>query len=263
MSNSVRRQLVGLCLGVLSVVAIGPAWAAAGFTFTFEPHGAFFSQEMKLPAVIDPQVFVADAAAPAAVGPQKISHVAGFRPARPGLDADTTPVATAEGRALNLTLGAWLGGQGDGTMTCNGATATANFRFTGLIPGGLYQVTRLQFTPQGAKRTPFGQPDGRDSTFTAAQDGHATVVAQAPFCPESTEGLVIAYHSDATGHGATMGMLGVNLHNQLATRIAAPQRMPQTGTVGSADQWHAGLLVVGLSLLLVAWRVRRISLLQP
>ncbi|GAC1642105.1 MAG: hypothetical protein NVS4B8_10990 [Herpetosiphon sp.] len=256
MSRRMCRQVVGLCMVVFSVVAISSAWAAGQFAFTFEPHGAFFSQEMKLPGVIDPQVFVADAASPAGIGPQKITHVAGLRPARPGVDAASTPISTAEGHALNLTLGAWLGAHGRGTITCNGNTATANFNFTGLIPGGLYQVTRLQFTPQGAKRTPFGQADGSDSTFTVLKDGSATIAAQAPFCPDPAEGMVIAYHSDATGHGAIMGMLGLNLHNQLAARIESPQRMPQTGAADSMDHMRTILLLIAAGLVLAAWRVR-------
>jgi len=53
---------------VLSVAGIAGAQATSK-TYGFVPHAAFFSLEAKTDNVVDPQVFVADAAAPAATGP--------------------------------------------------------------------------------------------------------------------------------------------------------------------------------------------------
>ncbi|HET8629434.1 MAG TPA: hypothetical protein VFL91_18600 [Thermomicrobiales bacterium] len=254
---------------VIALLLGGGAGATAGaaapaYAYTFETHAAFFSAETKQPAVVDPQVFVAAAAVPAATGPQNIVHAAGYRPARPGSDPATAPLFSARGRPLNLTLGAWLGAAGRGTTTCAGDTATVRARFTGLIPGGLYQLTRLQFTVRGPQRTPLGQPDGAGSTFTAAPDGIGTFTGRLPFCPDATEGVVLAYHSDGTTHGAALGDIGVNLHNQLAARIAATPGLPNTGAGGAAGGVAPrpaipfGLAVAGLLLLaLVARRPPR------
>ena len=47
---------------------------AAPVTFGFLTHAAFFSVEAKLPDLVDPHVFVADANAVAATGPQRTTH---------------------------------------------------------------------------------------------------------------------------------------------------------------------------------------------
>lgn len=240
----VTLAAVGLALAATTVVlGAGPT-----YRYTFETHAAFFSAETKQPVVVDPQVFVADPSAPAATGPQNIAHLAGYRPARPQSDSSTAPLFTARGRPLGFTLGAWLGASGRGTITCNGTTATATHWFSGLVPGGLYQLTRLQFTPQGPQRTPFGKPDGSDSTLTAASDGTATFTSTLPFCPDASEGVVLAYHSDKTTHGAAMGEIGVNLHNQLATRIAPAPGLPNTGAGGGRDGLTWGLPLLALAL---------------
>lgn len=247
--------LISLTFGLLwpsaTTAAAGPT-----YRYTFETHAAFFSAETRQPNVVDPQVFVADPSAAAATGPQNIPHVAGYRPARPGSDPANTPLFTAQGHALNLTLGDWLGASGTGTITCDGDSATATNQFQQLVPGKLYQLTRLQFTPAGPKRSPLGKPDGSDSTFVAGQDGSATFTNQLPFCPDASEGVVLAYHSDGTAHGAAMGEIGVNLHNQLAGRIVGAVA-PQTGR-GATHR----LVWVGLAsglLLLVGVYLRRKS----
>ena len=227
----VRRVGYALVFGVLLFpLLVTSAFAASStYSYTFEPHSRFFSAETKQTTVVDPQVLVADPSAAAAVGPQNIPHVAGYRPAHPGTDPATAQIFTAQGHALGITLGAWLGARGSGTITCHGDTATATNHFTGLIPGALYQLNRLQFTAQGPTRSPMGKPDGSDSVFTAGKDGTATITSSLPYCPGPTEGVVLAYHSDGQNHGAALGTLGVNLHNQLATRISQPTVLPKTG----------------------------------
>ncbi|MCL4540878.1 MAG: hypothetical protein M1396_00815 [Chloroflexi bacterium] len=83
----------------------------------------------------------------------------------------------------------------------------------GLIPNGHYQMTRLQFTAAGPKRTPLGQANGAGSTLIASANGSDDFLTQLPFCPASTEGVVVTYVSDGMFHGAAMGQIGVNLHN--------------------------------------------------
>ena len=245
-------------LGLLLIpFLVTPAFAAnPTYTYTFEPHSKFFSVETKQPAVVDPQVFVADPSVSAAVGPQNIPHVAGFRPARPSADLASGRVFDAQGHALDLTLGAWLGATGTGRITCNGNTATATNQFRGLIPGGLYQVVRLQFTAQGPTRSPLGKPDGSDSVFTAGQYGTATFTNTLPFCPGPTEGVVLAYHSDGMNHGSAMGAIGVNLHNQLAVRFSQPTVLPKTGGL-PATTFRSLAIILGVLLASLGFVVRR------
>lgn len=245
-------------LAVLFSIMVGTSAFAAGpaYQFTLEPHSTFFSTESHHAAIVDPQVFVVDAAALAATGPQKIAHIAGYRPAEPGKDAATAPLYTAQGKALGFTLGAWLGATGGGTVTCNGNTASIAAQLHRLRPHGLYQMTRLQFTPAGPKRTALGQADGAGSTFTADAAGSATFSAHLPFCPAATEGIVVAYVSDGTPHGAALGDIGINLHNQLAAHLVAaaatPQALPQSGGGGLArlsEVLLAGSVLAGLMVL--------------
>lgn len=147
-------------------------------------------------------------------------------------------------------LGAWLAATGDGTITCTGNTALATNKFRGLIPGGLYQVVRLQFTPQGPKRTPLGKLDGSNSTFVAGKDGTATFTNTLPFCPAPSEGVVLAWHSEGTNPGASMGEIGVNVHNQLATRIAPSPTLPRTGGTPLAIALVLGGAFAALGLIL-------------
>jgi len=262
------RRLTALALTVLFSATFAASAFAAGptYQFTLEPHSTFFSTESHLSAVVDPQVFVVDAAAPAATGPQGIVHIAGYRPAAPGKDAVTTPLYTAQGKPLGVTLGPWLGATGSGTVTCNGSSAVVSAQLRGLIPHGLYQMTRLQFSPAGVKRTALGQADGAGSTFTASATGSETFTAQLPFCPAATEGVVVAFISDGAPHGAALGDIGINLHNQLAAHLVAapvtPQALPQSGGGGLArlpeDLLLAGMVVLAVGAAAVRSHGRRV-----
>ncbi len=215
---------LGYALGTVLLTCMlltAPVAAAdTSYTYTFATHAAFFSNETNQPAAIDPQVFVADPAAPAATGPQNIMHIGGYRPARVASDAPSVPLFTAQGAPLRFTLGEWLGAGGTGTVVCTNGAAAAINQFNGLVPGGVYQLFRNQFTPQGPKRSPFGKPDASDSVFTASKDGTAVITSVLPFCPDPTDGVLLSYHSDGTVHGPLGGDYGVNLHNQLLVRVA-------------------------------------------
>lgn len=216
----------------ISLMVTGRAAALAApapeYSYTFEIAAVFDARLERRSAVIDPDVFVADSSAPAGVGPAGIAHADGYRPARPGVDPPGAPLFSAAGRFLALTLGMWTGASGQGTLTCHGGRAQVVNRFRGLIPGGLYQLERLQFTSRGVIRTPLGKPDGSDSTFLAS-DGETLVSRSLPFCPAPTEAIGVAYHSDAGSHGAVMGQLGVNLHEQLIARLDPHAPLPVTG----------------------------------
>jgi hypothetical protein len=99
-----------LCVAILTV-PMASGWAAEPITFAFESHGAFFSNETHQPVAIDPQVFVRVSGAPAGVGPQGITHIAGLVPVRLSAPSETSLYA-ADGTALNITLDRWLGARG-------------------------------------------------------------------------------------------------------------------------------------------------------
>ncbi|MDQ6832634.1 MAG: hypothetical protein M3008_04475 [Chloroflexota bacterium] len=215
---------LGYALGtvlLMSMPLAAPVAAAdPSYTYTFATHAAFFSNETNQTAVIDPQVFVADPAVAAATGPQNIMHIGGYRPARVASDAPSVPLFTAQGIPLQFTLGEWLGASGTGTVVCTGGATAAINQLSGLAPGGVYQLFRNQFTPQGPKRSPFGKPDASDSVFTASKDGTIVVTSALPFCPDPTDGVLLSYHSDGMVHGPLGGDIGVNIHNQLLIRVA-------------------------------------------
>jgi len=131
---------LGYALGTVlltSMLLTAPVAAAdPSYTYTFATHAAFFSNETNQPAAIDPQVFVADPAAPAATGPQDIMHSGGYRPARVASDAPSVPLFTAQGVPLRFTLGEWLGAGGTGTVVCTNGSAAAINQFNGLVQWG-------------------------------------------------------------------------------------------------------------------------------
>ncbi len=109
--------LTGIALAVIFAGSINVSNAASPGDLTFTTHAAFFSIETKQPKPLDPQVFVQDASAPAATGPQNIQHAAGFRPALIEQDAKTTQLYSAKGEPLGTDLGHWLGAKGVVTIT--------------------------------------------------------------------------------------------------------------------------------------------------
>lgn len=100
--------------------------AAETVRLPLQTHAHFFSAETKQAKPVDPQVFVADAAAPEGVGPQGIRHVAGVRPAFIEADAPSTPLLNAEKAPLGFTLQEWLAAKGDVAMTPSGAGEAAS-----------------------------------------------------------------------------------------------------------------------------------------
>lgn|GEM_PF-625042 len=252
-----------LSIGLFMVLVAVPGVALAAtqsytLSYTFQSHGAFVAALRKQTTVLDPQVFVADPSAPAGTGPENIAHLAGFRPAAPGRDPASAPLYSAQGKPLGFTLGTWLGAAGQGTIVCNGNRAQVTNDFRGLIPGGLYQLVWLQITTAGYQRAPLGNPNGSDSIFAAGAAGNAHVVNALGFCPNPSDGIEIAYHSDGQSHGSALGTIGVDLQSQLAARFstAAPPPPPMPVPAAAATLPASGgvpivvvLAVAGLALL--------------
>lgn len=212
------RKIFGFALFALSI-AFAPAAAAStnASTYGFLTHAAFFSLESKQANLLDPQVFVADPSAAAATGPQGIAHDAGYRPAF-GVDDPATALYNAHGRPLGFDLARWFGARGTATIVNAGATTTATFAFTGLVPDGRYSLFENHFAASGVTFTPL---DGSATTnsFVAAHDGTASVRLTIPGAVTHTEGLLLVYHSDGMTHGMQRGAIGVDAHHQAIVRV--------------------------------------------
>ncbi|MGI8916022.1 MAG: hypothetical protein ACR2JY_19995 [Chloroflexota bacterium] len=119
-------------------------------------------------------------------------------------------------------------------------------------------MSRGRATRRGAPVA--GKAEERNPERAHATIATKTFTTQLPFCPAATEGVVVAYVSDGTTHGAALGDIGINLHNQLAGHLVAatatPQAMPQAGGGGLARLPQEALLAVAALLGLGAATVR-------
>ena len=200
----------------LSAQAATPAPAP----LVFQTHAAFFSTETQQKAAIDPQVFVADPAAPAATGPQGIAHAAGFRPALIATDAPTTKVSNADGKPLGFSLGAWLGATGTAAILpgkAGGERVTVQLH--GLQPKGLYSLFENHFDQNPVGFTPL---DGKGATnsFRADAKGNAKITVTTPDVLTHANAVLVVYHSDGKTHGASRGPIGVGAQHELIARPA-------------------------------------------
>lgn len=213
----VRLRYAALALTLVLGTAGSAGAQPASKTYAFVPHAAFFSVETKPANLIDPQVFVADPAEPAGVGPQGIAHAAGVRPAF-GVDDPRSQVVNAQGRQLGFTLAAWFGARGSITLTPGPASTTVAFELAGLKPNGLYSFFENHFRADGVTFAPL---DGtaKTNTFRASAQGSASGTIVAPGPISHAEGVLLVYHSDDTDHGAERGQLGVTAHHQLIVRV--------------------------------------------
>jgi len=216
------KNLASWARAALMLAALAPSGAsqaADASRLTFVTHAAFFSAETKQPKPLDPHAFVADAAAPAAVGPQNISHVAGFRPAFIEQDAKSVAVFNAKGEPIGFTLGDWLAASGSVTLTpAAGGKVEIAMSFDHLKPGGHYSLFENHFDQKPVGFTPL---DGTATTndFVAGADGTAKLTIMAPQPLTHDNAVLLVYHSDGTAHGAQRGDIGINAHHQLIARI--------------------------------------------
>jgi hypothetical protein len=219
--NGIRRRNLALVFAALTLplAALSVAGSAAAAQGTLdlkmETHAAFFSAETKQPKPIDPQVFVRDAKAQAATGPQNIKHAAGFRPALISESAKTA-LFNADGKPLGFTLGKWLGARGNVQVAADGQTVTV--RLSGLQPKGTYSLFENHFDQQPIGFTPL-DGSGKTNTFTAKADGKATVTVKVPEGMTHANAVLLVYHSDHQAHGESRGEIGVNAHHELIARI--------------------------------------------
>lgn len=208
-----------LALAMAMLAGYPAAAAASTIRLTFIPHAAFFSAETHQPRPIDPQVFVRDPAAPAAIGPQGIKHVAGVRPALIDQDSKTTPLVNAVAKSLGFDLGQWLAARGVATVTQNpDGKTTVSARFTHLLPGGYYSLFENHFGQKPIGFTPL-DGTGKSNDFVAGKNGSAQVTVTVPQKLTHANAVLLVYHSDRTFHGEQRGDPGRTAHHQLIARI--------------------------------------------
>lgn len=197
-----RKMMTAAFLTMTLGLPAAAALADPGLLFV--PYGAFFSDQAHVVPAVDPEVFVGDASAPEETGLQGIHHVAGFRPASLSGDERTQQLYNAEGKSLGFTLGTWLNASGRVDLSSASTTQRVSMSFTGLIPSAGYTVSMRQ-----AHAT---------DTFTASSQGTASLEFALPSEPADDDAIVIAYHND----GASSGLPGVSVHEQLIVRLRQP-----------------------------------------
>ncbi|OTP76149.1 hypothetical protein PAMC26577_11660 [Caballeronia sordidicola] len=184
----------------------------------FETHAAFFSAEVGLPVAIDPQVFVIDNDAAAAVGAQGILHIVGLRNARVS-DSPVLPVYSAIRKPLHMNLGQWLGARGAARLTpLSDGRETVAVQLAGLVPGARYSLFENHFDQQPIGFSPLDDT-GIKNTFKADSSGAARVTVTAPKVLTHENAILVVYHSDGLAHGKLRGRIGRDAHHQLIARV--------------------------------------------
>jgi len=218
-TSSNAGRWLGAALVLASAAVSATAGAADAVHLDFVTHAVFFSVETHQPKPLDPHVFVVDSAAPAAVGPQNIPHVAGVRPALIYEDPKTTAVVNAKGEALRFNLGDWVAAEGAVAITpAPDGKTKISVQFKHLRPSGHYSLFENHFDQKPVGFTPL---DGTAETndFVADENGSAELTVSAPQPLTSDNAVLLVYHSDGSAHGTQRGDLGVNAHHQLIARI--------------------------------------------
>jgi hypothetical protein len=184
----------------------------------FVTHAAFFSKEMALPTILDPQVFVTDESEPAGRRWQGKEHVRGVRNSHED-DAAGTAIYNAKGAPLGMTLGQWLHAGGTVTLTPhNDGHEEVTMALHGLKPGGHYSVFENHFDQQPIGFTPVDGA-GTANSFVADSNGAAVVKLTSPEQMTHQNAVLVVYHSDGTPHGNERGAIGETAHHQLIARV--------------------------------------------
>lgn len=216
-SFNMTRLAVHGWLGIAFMTCLSARAESAQQVLTMQTHAAFFSTEMHQKIALDPQVFILEPTAPAAVGAQGIKHLAGLRNALM-TDAPNLPLLDASGRALGMTLGAWLGAKGDVIFStqANGQQKVTLI-LSGLKPKGHYSLFENHFDQKPLGFTPL-DGDGVDNDFIADNNGKAVVNTVAPTPLTHANAVLLVYHSDQKSHGKLRGEIGSNAFHQLIVR---------------------------------------------
>jgi hypothetical protein len=212
-----RRFLVLATAAGLLLTSVENGFAASPLKMSFIMHGAFFSSETKQPQAVDPQVFVEDASAQAATGPQGIKHDAGVRPALIDQDPKSSKLFNAEHKPLGFDLQSWISASGTVTITDQGGKSTLDAAFKGLQPNASYSLFENHFDKTPISFTPI-DGTGKTNSFIARSDGSASFSVTLPDFPTHANAVLLIYNSGGQAHGLERGHIGVDAHHQLIAR---------------------------------------------
>lgn len=218
MKKSLERCLLlsAAATGLL-IASVGSSFAASPLKLDFVTHAAFFSAETKQPKTLDPQVFVEDASASEATGPQGIKHVAGVRPAYIDQDARTSKLFNAEHKPLGFDLQSWLSAIGTATIAEKDGKVTLDATFKNLQPNASYSLFENHFDTKPITFTPIDGA-GKTNSFTAKADGTASVTVTLPSMPTHDNAVLLIYNSGGHPQGTERGRIGVDAHHQIIAR---------------------------------------------
>ncbi len=214
-SATTRRAATAVAILLLAVNPVGAMAAEGTLELPMQTHASFFSAESKQPKPLDPQVFVKDANAAEAMGPQNIKHAAGLRPALIA-DAPGINLYNAQGKPLGFDLGTWLAPTGSASIAADGKTVTV--RLANLRPQGKYTLFENHFDQKPVGFTPL-DGTGKGNSFVAPASGAVTMTVKAPAKLTHDNAVLLVYHSDGATHGMSRGEIGVNAHHQMIARL--------------------------------------------
>lgn len=216
-SLNLRPLAVALASACLLIASAAGSFAASPVKINFITHAAFFSAESKQPKVLDPQVYVRDAAVPAATGPQGIKRVAGVRPPLIEEEAKSSMLYNAEDKPLGFDLQTWLSASGSVTITEQGGKPHLEADFKGLKPNAKYSLFENHFDHTPVSFTPM-DGTGTTNSFVAQPDGTAKVSMTLPDLPTHANAVLLIYNSEGQTHGLERGRIGIDAHHQLIAR---------------------------------------------
>ncbi|MDF2114011.1 hypothetical protein PY365_00370 [Roseiarcaceae bacterium H3SJ34-1] len=212
-----RRLNLSIAVAGLLIASVGSGFAASPLKLEFVTHAAFFSAETKQPKTLDPQVFVEDASATEATGPQGIKHVVGVRP--PFIDQDpmTSKLFNAEHKPLGFDLQSWLSATGTVTIAEKDGKVTLDATFKNLQPNASYSLFENHFDTKPITFTPMDGV-GKTNSFTTKADGTAGVTVTLPSMPTHVNAVLLIYNSSGQPHGMERGHIGTDAHHQIIAR---------------------------------------------
>lgn len=214
-----RRKIAPMLTIALTVLGacITAQAAEKGQVLSFETHAAFFSHESHQKVDLDPQVFVKDATAKGAVGPQQITRGDGIRNALVA-DNPALPIFSVSGKDLGMNLGQWLGAKGEVILTpLEGGKEKVTIYMTGLKPHGKYSFFENHFDQKPIGFTPLDGA-GTANTVTANATGTAIFTTVAPTLITHDNAVLVVYQSEGKSYGNSRGEIGHNAHHQLIAR---------------------------------------------
>ena len=134
--------------------------------------------------------------------------------------ADAAPLFNAHAESIHTGLGSWRTAVGTATFEPGAQQTTkVHAAFQRLIPKGRYSLFVRQLAGRvGAVFTPLDLV-GVANSLTAGGDGTGDITVSSPLTMPAGAQLVLVFHSDGVDHQSSIGVLGLNAHPQLITRV--------------------------------------------